>query len=302
VVNHTYPAAGVYTAVVTASNSVSVLTDTTTVTVEEAVAGLAVTNDSPTPLGSATTLSATVTSGSNETYAWAFGDGATDSGAVVSHTYPAIGVYTAVVTASNGVSVLTDTTTVVIADRTRLYLPVIVSNRPTAGPDLVVDSVTVTGSNVQVVIRNQGNASVQATDGFWVDFYVNPNPPPTKVNDIWNDGRSAQGMAWGVTAPALPLEPGGVIVLTNGGDYYWSSLSNFTSLTPGSLVYAHVDSANALTNYGGVLENHEIAGGEYNNIGSPVYIALGFSDVDEKPAEMEGTRPPDSANHLPLRP
>jgi parallel beta-helix repeat protein len=82
----------------------------------EPIAGLTATNDSPTPLGIATTLTATVTAGTDVAYTWAFGDGATDSGAVVRHTYPAVDIYTATIIASNLVSVLTATTTVTITE------------------------------------------------------------------------------------------------------------------------------------------------------------------------------------------
>jgi hypothetical protein len=51
--------------------------------------------------GYTVTLTATVGAGTNVGYTWAFGDGATGSGAVVTHTYAGTGNYTAVVTASN---------------------------------------------------------------------------------------------------------------------------------------------------------------------------------------------------------
>jgi PKD repeat protein len=117
IVTHTYQTPGNYTAVVTASNSISLVTATTTVAVEELVAGLVAINDSPTPLDQATTLTATLTAGTNVTYTWAFGDGQTDSGPGVSHIYPAIGNYTAVVTAGNPVSLVTATTAVTITDQ-----------------------------------------------------------------------------------------------------------------------------------------------------------------------------------------
>ncbi len=63
-------------------------------------------------MGTATTLTATEATGTNVTYTWDFGDGTTGSGAVTDHIY-SLGIYTAVVTATNSVSVLTDTTTVV---------------------------------------------------------------------------------------------------------------------------------------------------------------------------------------------
>ena len=95
------------------------------------ITGLAATNDSPTPLGQATTLTATVIAGSNVTYTWAFGDGVTGSGAVVTHTYTDTGSYTAVITAGNSVSVLTATTTVTITvPYVSIYLPLILKNYP----------------------------------------------------------------------------------------------------------------------------------------------------------------------------
>ena len=60
------------------------------------------------------------------TFAWDFGDGATDSGETVSHTYTAAGEYTAVLTASDGSLTGTDSLTVSIAsgvDTESLELP-----------------------------------------------------------------------------------------------------------------------------------------------------------------------------------
>jgi uncharacterized repeat protein (TIGR01451 family) len=132
VVTHTYPAPGLYTALVTASNPVGVLTATTTVTIDEAIAGLAATNDSPTALEDATTLTATVAAGSNVSYTWTFGDDSSfvvGPSSVVTHTYPAPGLYTAVVTASNSVGELTATTTITITQLPfHIYLPLVLKN------------------------------------------------------------------------------------------------------------------------------------------------------------------------------
>ncbi|MBN1661871.1 MAG: PKD domain-containing protein [Anaerolineae bacterium] len=156
VVVHTYPAPGIYTALVTATNAVNVLTATTGVTVEEAVAGLAVTSDSPTPLGAATTLTATLDAGSSVSYTWAFGDGTTPitttatltNGVVLTHTYPALGVYTTVVTASNDVSLLTATTTVTITNEPIAGLAAINDSPTPLGSATTLTATVGTGSNV----------------------------------------------------------------------------------------------------------------------------------------------------------
>jgi uncharacterized repeat protein (TIGR01451 family) len=83
-------------------------------TVEVAVAGLTAANDSPTLLGQPTHLTATVTAGDPVAYTWDLGDGSTASGALVAHTYPAVGTYTALVTASNQVSLLSASTVVTV--------------------------------------------------------------------------------------------------------------------------------------------------------------------------------------------
>ncbi len=117
VISHTYGVAGFYTATITATNGALTVTNTTTATVDEAIADLTLVNDSPTVLGRATTLTVTISAGSNVTYQWDFGDGSpviSDPLSVISYTYPAGGVYTAIVTASNSVSVVTATTTVTV--------------------------------------------------------------------------------------------------------------------------------------------------------------------------------------------
>jgi hypothetical protein len=88
------------------------------------------------------------------------------------------------------------------------------------------------------------------------------------VNDIWPN-LADQGLVWGVTAD---LQPGQSLVLAIGDAYYQGDLSYVVwPLAAGTAVYAQVDSANANTTYGAVLENHEIRGEAYNNITGPAY-------------------------------
>jgi PKD repeat protein len=112
VVSHQYASPGVYTAEVTATNPVNSVQATTTVIVDQSINGLAASNDGPTALGDPTQLTASVSSGSNVTYHWDFGDGNNGSEAVVSHQYPSPGVYTAEITAINSISQETATTLV----------------------------------------------------------------------------------------------------------------------------------------------------------------------------------------------
>ena len=111
---------------------------------------LTFTNDSPTALGRVTTLTATTTtSGSGRiTYTWRFGDntppggtlgtlgtlgGSMGSGVfgnivVITHVYPAVAIYTATITATNGYTTVAQSTLITITDSIppfRIYLPLI---------------------------------------------------------------------------------------------------------------------------------------------------------------------------------
>lgn len=123
-VTHTYTAPREYTAVVTASNAVSLVTATTSVVVEDAIARLAAVNDSPTSIGQATTFSATVTAGSNVHFYWGFGDTYTATGPIVMHTYAAVNEYVVTVMAINLVSSEMKTIPVYITP-VEIYLPLV---------------------------------------------------------------------------------------------------------------------------------------------------------------------------------
>ena len=126
VVSHTYETPGIYTATVTASHSISEEDADTIATVEETIAGLFASNDSPTLIGNTTTFTATHSAGTNVSYAWDFGDETFGSGAVVSHTFETPGIYTATVTTSNSISTQMATSQViVIGDDYHNYLPLI---------------------------------------------------------------------------------------------------------------------------------------------------------------------------------
>jgi subtilisin-like proprotein convertase family protein len=147
------------------------------------------------------------------------------------------------------------------------YLPAIFDAYLSA-PDLIVKEFWVSDTAVQVVIQNIGNVAV--SDAFWVDLYVDPDPLPTGVNQIWSN-LASQGMVWGVTAP---LGVGEVVTLTVDSVFYRREASELVwPLAVGTSVYVQVDSAHAETSYGSVLERHEVLGAPYNNIASTV-VAL----------------------------
>jgi ELWxxDGT repeat protein len=115
--------------------------------VEDAIAGLTAVNDSPTILGQPTIFTATITAGTNVTYAWDFGDGASGSGPVASHTYATAGPYTATVTAANSVSSAAADTGVIVEQAISGLSAV--NDSPTALGQPTTFTATITvGSNV----------------------------------------------------------------------------------------------------------------------------------------------------------
>lgn len=148
-VTHQYAAIGTYTATVTATNSVNTLVEQVTVEVRDVpIAGLSATAASPIAVGATTNLTATITDGTNVTYRWSFGDGATDSGATVTHAYVAVGTYTATVTATNGVNSQVATTVIEVVDVELAGLTA-TNDSPTQIGDTTALSATITtGTNV----------------------------------------------------------------------------------------------------------------------------------------------------------
>jgi branched-chain amino acid transport system substrate-binding protein len=94
------------------------------------VSNLVATNDGPTSVGQTTTLTATVTTGSDVVYTWSLGDGSIESGQVVTHTYGTAGAFTAVVTASNRMNSVTAATSVEVVPR-HVYLPMLMRGAET---------------------------------------------------------------------------------------------------------------------------------------------------------------------------
>ena len=168
------------------------------------------------------------------------------------------------VSVNDGASSASSAFTLTVIPRPPIYLPAVMRNWPVYAPDLVVESITVTAGNVQLVIANHGLTAV--TQPFWVDAYVRPITAPTQVNQTWKK-MGNEGIVWGVLWDALPLEPGESLQLWYNGPYY-DALSSHVNwpIRAGDWVYAQVDSANLATNYGGILETHEINGQPYNNI------------------------------------
>jgi hypothetical protein len=167
------------------------------------------------------------------------------------------------------------------------YLPLATRSYVRA-PDLVVRDIVATASDVQVTIANEGNAPMR--ESFWVDVYIDPDPLPTAVNQIW-PYLADEGLVWGVDAV---LQPGDTVTLQVGDGAYFAEYSEvYWPLMVGTPVYVQVDSAGE-ESYGAVLEMDEVRG-DYNNIGHTT-VSSGSGIVPQ----FDALRPK-SAPHLPPR-
>jgi uncharacterized repeat protein (TIGR01451 family) len=105
-----------FTLIVTDAHNLPSLPQQVVITIADLpITNLSATSSSPTVLSTPTFFTATQVGGTGVTFAWNFGDGVgTGSGPNPNYTYPAIGTYTATVTATNVVNQLVTTTQVIV--------------------------------------------------------------------------------------------------------------------------------------------------------------------------------------------
>ena len=175
---------------------------------------------------------------------------------------------------------ITGTGSVRVEGIARVYLP-LVAGGGSGSPDLVVQDVVATRSEVQITIENVGTAA--SSRGFWVDAYINPDTAPSTTNQIWDD-LGSQGLVWGVD---IAMDVGDVIILTVDDEFYRPLLSSVAwPMAIDTAVYVQADSWNASTTYGSVRESHEIAGEPYDN-------NLGFARIGRDPIDLNALEPID---------
>ncbi|MEM7332178.1 MAG: hypothetical protein AAF490_08800 [Chloroflexota bacterium] len=149
-----------------------------------------------------------------------------------------------------------------------IFFPLLMSDVLLA-PDLIVTNLTATSNGISFEIENQGTTAV--ADPFWIDVYIDPTTAPSAVNQIWEQ-LGSYGAVWFVDEVNLPFEVGDTMIFTINDANFEPDISNVPDeIAVGTAIYIQVDSANANTDYGGVLETHEITDETYNNIFGPVF-------------------------------
>jgi uncharacterized repeat protein (TIGR01451 family) len=140
-------------------------TKTLTVSVEAIITAITATNSSPTAVHSPTYFTVTTSITNGVTYTWYFGDGSsTETGQTPVHTYTTVGTYTAVITASNGVSTISTTTVVTITPGPVAGFVLTAATPQTAGVSFPITITAVDAYNNLVDTFNQ-SVTISDTTG-----------------------------------------------------------------------------------------------------------------------------------------
>jgi len=232
-VSHVYGQAGDYTVTVTAQNNIGQASTATLATVIDIpIAGLVATNDSPTTLGSSTTLSADITAGSNVTYSWLFGDGTSGTGETIMHIYPDAGSYIAQVTAQNGVSEQIVTTNVTIVDQQISGLGASNNSPTTLGNSTTLCASVSTGTNVSFAWDFGDGATSSTTSNCLFHQYATVGTFSASV--IASNSINQQETSTNVTILDIPIN--GLVAFSDSPTKLGNPTSFWASVSSGSSV------------------------------------------------------------------
>ena len=252
----TWTTTGSKNVIVTATNGAGVVTATTIVTITDVpITGLFAINDSPTPLDQITTLTATVVAGSDITYTWNFGDNTTGNGDVVTHTYSNVGVYTAVVTASNIVNVVTATTTVDIS--AVVYLPMVAKRWPPLPDTPVLNAISNPGG-----VRNY---AVTWNTAYLAETYTLQEATDAAFSSA-TTRYTGSGTSWNASNKSAGTYYYRVKATNSYGDSGWSNVQSVQVLPPLPTTFYATGDTDILQGYANT------------NSGTLAYMWVGYDD------------------------
>jgi PKD repeat protein len=250
----------------------SVTADSVVITVGDvAITGLAATNSSPTRLTEVTFFTATISAGNSVTYQWDFGDGQTANGAQITHQYAQAGVYTAVVTATNGAGSISTSTSVTITNlapianagvnqSVAIDAVITLDGSSSSDPD---EHLPLTYSWTQI-----GGPVVTFTPNFSVTTFTAPSAPTVLTFTL--DVTDAQGFR-NVTDDSVVITVGDVAITglaaTNSSPTRLTQATFFTAtISTGSSVTYQWDFGDGLAGSGATTSHTYAATGTYTAI------------------------------------
>ncbi len=176
-----------------------------------------------------------------------------------------------------------------------LYLPWLnKSTLPPPRPDLMVESVSVVGQALQIVIGiGECPCSFALLGG--VCCVDAKSIPRWGANQPWHT-ISLYGAAWAVMALRYHCCRRSFHLVSGDRVILWPEGSNLPEqLLVGSVLYVQADSVNFATTFGAVRESHEANGDRYNDIAGPVVLVQSVpveNSVQPARGEIHKTDPP----------
>ena len=210
IVSHTYAAAGSFTVTLTVTDDDGA-TDTATTTIavndpsNQAPTAALIANpssgDVPLPVSFDGNTS-TDADGTIVSYDWDFGDGQTDTGAIVSHTYDAVGSFT--VTDDDGATD-TATTTIAVNDPAAAYL-LLVSLSSDRSAAIPLEGTTLSDD---IYVFTSPDAGVQTTNANRVRFWL--DDPAQSGSPIHSEKTAPYDFAGGSASSASPFDANSLV-------------------------------------------------------------------------------------------
>ena len=212
IVSHTYAAAGSFTVTLTVTDDDGATdTATTTITANDppppnqaptaALIANPTSGDVPLPVSFDGNTS-TDPDGTIVSYDWDFGDGQTDTGAIVSHTYDAVGSFT--VTDDDGATD-TATTTIAVNDPAAAYL-LLVSLSSDRSAAIPLEGTTLSDD---IYVFTSPDAGVQTTNANRVRFWL--DDPAQSGSPIHSEKTEPYDFAGGSASTASPFDANSLV-------------------------------------------------------------------------------------------
>ena len=258
---------------------------------DDPITGLSISSNSPIVLGQTAAFTATVTSGSNISYAWDFGDGTVvNGGAAISHVYATSGNFPVSVTASNSAGpVATSVTMVVQPPPPDPITGLTVSNNgPIAVTQPAQFNATVTGGTEISYSWDFGDGTVRA--GSATDSHTYAAPGSYLVTVTANNSVSSANAQTTIVVNPPPDDPiTGLSVSSNSPVETGQTASFTTTVTGGSNISYVWDFGD-----GTIINGAAIADHVYASAGSYTVVVTASNNVSTAAANttMVVTDPP----------
>jgi PKD repeat protein len=169
-------------------NNISAIQNLVDVNVVEPIVGLSASNDSPMLVGNLTTLTATITSGTDVYYLWAFSNGGTSTNRVTTHLFGAVGIHSATVTATNSLGSFMAVTEIMIGEAVTLSVGTETYTTSDGSlnlqmPTALTETVAITYTPLTAPSHAAGNPIIELDPPFTLTLYYDDSGLPAGTDE-----------------------------------------------------------------------------------------------------------------------